>query len=245
MTKTTKSKSSSEESAVAFLKRSATGTTFLTLEHVMHKLLLVALSVTIVFGSSAALTLWANSLTVGYSLFWSTHIIYLPYGAICLAAVLFTLSPLVWFLDTRIRAEFPKRAGYPGRLGYKAPLYTAIGVLSIFKITAFALALSVLLYLLAEIGTSATAAEVWAMSLSPALIALLVFGVTSWYLIQLAKGRDDGRNFNAAIATVGLLLGLVLFVSASISLDSARAPSLDRLWMNDKGTKYYIDDFSY
>lgn len=207
-----------KQTSQSFSYRVTRGTTFLGLEHAMHLLFVVVLAVLITVGLITViypLLGWSFfKFMPGLSIFWST-------GVVWLAAALFTISPLVWLLDVRTRAEWPKRPGFTQRLAYKLPLYIALGVVSIGKLVAWVAVLALVLFGLVGAGTtSILLAAAWVAQIIPATIALIVFGVTGWYLIRRAKGIGTGRSFTNVFAGVGLLLGFVLLVTAAVTLQA-------------------------
>lgn len=202
-----------------FTSRVATGTTFFALEHSLNLLFTVVLALLIVGGSVAVIALWTGGLLQQSDILGS---FFLSGTAICMAAALLSLSPLVWLLDSRTRAEASKRAGFTTRLAYKVPLYVAMGVVALIKVGAWISLFAVVLFTLAAIGTSPLAlAGLWTTQFTPALITIIVFGVTGWFLMKQAKGTDDGRSLTQILVSVGVLLGLALFVSATITIQSS------------------------
>lgn len=205
----------------SFARRIATGTTFFALEHSLNMLFVVVLALLIVCGSVAVIALWTGGL-MQQADFLSSF--FLSGTAIMVAAALLSLSPLVWLLDSRTRAEASKRAGFTGRMAYKVPLYVALGVIALFKVWAWVTLLAVILFTLAALGTSPLAlAGMWTTQFTPALIALIVFGTTGWFLMRRAKGLDDGRGLTQVLVSIGVMLGLALFVSATMTIQSGNS----------------------
>ncbi|HEU5187656.1 MAG TPA: hypothetical protein VFT87_04075 [Candidatus Saccharimonadales bacterium] len=200
------------------LSRFTRGTTFLALEHVLYLFFTLTLAGLIVCGSVATLALWTGESLLKPGAVGS---FFVSGWAIWLAAGLLSLGPLVWLLHARTRAELSKRPGFTGRLAYKVPLYIALGVGAVVKVGAWVTLVSVLLFSLASIGIrSEMAMAMWVSQLVPAFLTIVVFGVTNWFLLKRAKGADNGRNFTQLLVSVSVLLGVALFVSAAIALQS-------------------------
>lgn len=210
--------SASNEAMATNLGTVTRGTTFLALEHVLYLFFALVLAGLIVCGAVSALAMWTGEVVYKPDAVAS----FLMSGwAIWLAAGLLSVSPLVWLLYTRTRAELPKRPGFAGRLSYKAPLYVALGVGAVVKVGAWVTLVSVLLFSLASFGvTSEAVMGLWVSQLIPAFLTIVVFGVVNWFLLKRAKGLDDGRSFTQLLASIGVLLGVVLFVSATVTLQS-------------------------
>lgn len=230
-----KAKASAERVDV-FLKRAMRGTSFLGLEHTMHVLLTL-----VVAGLAVAGGLLAASLAFGKPLAVSMGM----YGggmsdliatvatqwegacALMIAAALAVLSPFLVILDRRTRAEWAKRPGFTRRLAYKLPIYIALGVVWLVDLSAIIAIVWVLLYTLATIGStgSAMVAAVYASKFIPAAVTLVVFGLVGWYLIRLAQGQNRSQTFSLALATVGGLLALTLFITGVLTLQNPALPS--------------------
>lgn len=207
------------------LSRFTRGTTFLALEHVLYLFFTLVLAGLVVCGSVAALALWGEESLFKPS---AAGLFFMSSWSIWLAAALLSLSPLVWLLHVRTRAELPKRPGFTGRLAYKVPLYVALGVGAVIKVGAWVTLVSVFLFSLASMGLSSEAVmSLSASQLVPAFLTIVVFGVTNWFLLKRAKGTDDGRNLTQLLASIGVILGIALFISAAISLQSIGSARLD------------------
>ena len=198
-------------------KRQLHGTAFLSLEHWAYMILVVAVPLLLLGGFQAALAIWTNkgeepmmSLLMqgmGGQLAVSAAVVF--------TAALVTLAPLLFVLERRTHSEFSKRPNYRNRLAYKLPIYGALALLAILKIAAFISLVAVFLESLALIGVKgADIGNLYLTQFLPSLLALLVFGATSWYVFKLAKGIDKSRLFAFAILWLGALVAVTLFTTA-------------------------------
>lgn len=240
----------SQSSGNSFFKRELNGATFLSLEHVGHMLLVVAVAMLLSAGVVTAISLWTgnsgvmSALGTDLGIGGSAARYVEATAAIGLVAGLAVLVPLLVVLDRRTRAEWLKRPGYTNRAAYKVPIYVALGALITGKVIAVIQMLTVVLSSLAVVGLSGQ--DIGGMYLNtflPSLIAAVIFGAAAWYLFKLAKGRDGGRTFSAAAALLAGALAIALFVTAVIVM---RTPSTTRetdLTPNG-GSSRYFDDFN-
>lgn len=212
-------------SGSSFIKRELNGATFLTLEHIGHMVVIVAVAILMAVGISTAITMWGgNSSAIDIM---STYVsgpgALMPSAsmALSIAAALVVLVPILIVLDRRTRAEWLKRDGYASRLAYKVPVYTGLGVLITLKTLAFIEMLAVVFTSLAYIGVdNSGTGNMYLYQFLPATIATIIFGGSAWYFFKLAKGRDTGKMFSMMIATLGLILAIALFVTAASSAHS-------------------------
>src|SRR5688572_9422600 len=120
----------------SFVQRELNGATFLTLEHVAHMILVVAVPALLVTGILYALAMWTGSPSISHMMMGGPGLASMPGTkaidatlALGVVAALLVLAPALFVFDRRTRAEWHKRSGYAGRLAYKAPVYTALAVL--------------------------------------------------------------------------------------------------------------------
>lgn len=209
----------------SFLKREMSGATFLTLEHVGHMALVVIVTILVAVGFITALSLWTGNVGIVSMMpeLGAHGAKYVEASmAISIVAALLVLVPMLAVLDRRTRAEWLKRPGYAARVAYKAPVYTALGVLVVGKTAAVIQMVSVVLSSLALIGVSGS--DIGGMYLSQFLSALLVtiiFGASGWYVFKLAKGRDNGQTFSMAMVVVGTMLAIALFITAIVTFHNS------------------------
>lgn len=214
-----------------FMKREMNGASFLSLEHVAHMVLVVVVSALVVSGLTLGLSLWTGiPMTTGtYSLLLSESSMQTvaAMGAVGVVAGLLVLAPLLMVLDRRTRAEWMKRHGYSGRVAYKVPVYTALGVLVAAKLMADVVMVGVVLTSLIEIGVpNAGIGSMYLTQFVPAAIAALVFGLAAWYVFKLAKGRDMGRQFSMLMVFVSGVLSLALLITAVSVVHSTKTDTL-------------------
>lgn len=204
--------------------RQLNGTSFLTLEHVGYFALVVLLPSLLLVGASTALQLWqSGSASSGGS---GSTFLPLSYTvepimryvdttvAIALSAAFLVLVPLMYVLRRRIAAEYAKRPGYTGRVAYKLPVYTALALLAAQTVGAFVSMLGVFLNSLVNIGVKG--ADIGAMYTSqflPALLAFAVFGLSAWYVMWFAKGRDLSKVFVGGVSLLAAVMTIALFVT--------------------------------
>lgn len=213
-----------------FIKRMLSGATFLTLEHVGHMILVVLVPILILAGLETVFSMWTGSTGLATSVVGMASPITLAMGtrafeattAVAIVAALLVLTPLLLILDRRTRAEWHKRPGYAGRLAYKAPLYSALGVLGAMMIGAKIELLFVILASLAFIGVPGMSiGALYLGDFLPTLLALCVFAAAAWYLFKLAKGSDYGRTFSLAVSMVSVVTILALFITSLVLLHSS------------------------
>jgi hypothetical protein len=206
------------------LKRQLSGTSFLTLEHVGYFVLVVLLPVLLLAGATTAIQLWQNGSTSSavdqssmYSMMYSLQPVLRSVdttAAISITAALLVLVPLMYVLRRRIAAEYGKRPGYTGRVGYKLPVYSALGVLAAMSAGSVVTMLGVFLNSLANIGVSgANIGEMYMQQFLPALLASAVFGLSCWYVGWFAKGKDTSRTFVGTVGVLAAALVIALFVT--------------------------------
>lgn len=247
-------KATVNESAGAYLKRSLTGTTFLALEYTLHKVLLIVVAALMAAGLASGLGMWLGSTTTSMADSWlGTLAQTSSMSAIMIVAALLVFSPWLVVLDRRVRAEMVKRPGFEGRVAYKLPLYTAMGVVALVKLGIAVAAVWVLLYSLATMGQASAevVGQMYRDQFVPALKALVVFGLVGWYLLRLSQGRVM-RRFSGMFAFAGLLLAVALFITATVniqnnkSLNPQTTPSLeDYLQDYNSSDKDFLDSFKY
>lgn len=213
-----------QRSGKGFLKRELNGATFLTLEHIGHMVLVVAVPALVLAGITAAMSMWfgmpgmATMLMGGSSQLLGASTAAVE-GAMSLSVVaaLVILVPLLVLLDRRTRAEWHKRPGFAGRLAYKVPVYTALAALVTFVVACKINMLYVVIASLAFIGVQgAPIGDMYVNSFVPSLLGLLVFSAAAWYLFTLAKGRDNGRLFSVVAAVAGAAVSLALFITTLV-----------------------------
>lgn len=219
--KTSATTTSTQDTAKT-VARQLSGTSFLTLEHVAYFVLVVVLPSLLLLGASTALNLWQNGssgasgssiLPLNYSMQAITQFVDTTV-AISLVAAFLVLVPLMFVLRRRTAAEYVKRPGYTGRVGYKLPIYSALAVLGAQMTGAFVSMLGVFLNSLANIGVKgANIGDMYVEQFLPAMLAFLIFGVAAWYVISFAKGRDMSRMFVGSVALLAGVLSIALFVT--------------------------------
>lgn len=246
-------KAMANESAGAYLKRSLTGTTFLGLEHTLHKVVLVVVAGLVAAGLTNGLGMWFGETSSTLVESWLSNPLAQMNGvsALMLVAALVVFAPWLVVLDRRVNAEMVKRPGFDRRVAYKLPLYTAMGVVALIKLAVSVTAVWVVLYSLATMGQVSAEAigNLYRDQFVPAAIALVVFGSVGWYLLRLSQGREM-RRFNAMLAFVALVLAVALFVTATINIQNNRvapqtSPSLEDYLQDYKSGSDYLDSFNY
>jgi hypothetical protein len=214
-----------------FLKREMNGASFLSLEHVAHMVLVVVVAALVAGGLTLGLSLWTGAPMAGgsYSLLLSESAMQsaAAMGAVGIVAALLVLAPLLMVLDRRTRAEWMKRHGYSGRVAYKVPVYTALGVLVAAKLMAVIAMVGVVLTSLVSIGVpNAGIGSMYLTQFVPAAITAVVFGLAAWYVFKLAKGRDMGRQFSLLMVFAAGVLSLALLITAVSVMHSNKNESL-------------------
>lgn len=207
----------------SFISRELHGASFLTLEHVAHMVLVVVIPGLILCAITSALSLWFG--------FGSTPVLDMVYyggnwistmGGSSIIAALLVLTPLLPILSARTRSEWHKRPAYAGRLAYKIPLYSALAATTAivigFKIQILAILLAMVTYMGATDGFYVTFG--YASMLVPAFVGLGLFSIAWWYMFKLVKGVDYGRTFSTAMALIGIMLAIALFLTTFIGLHS-------------------------
>jgi hypothetical protein len=235
-----------------FIKRELDGATFLTLEHIAHMALIVLVPLLVLMGLSSAFSMWTGAGGVAESILGSA----ITGGAgikafeasmgLGVVAALLVLVPALVILDRRTRAEWRKRPGYTGRLAYKAPLYSALGVLGAIMVAAKIQMVYVIVASLAFLGVpNAPIGSMYLTIFVPALVVLFVAFGTFWYLFKLAKGKDNGRMFSMGLAALGGVLVVALFVTGIIVLHGNgnvfTVPSARPAPTNPYDSQYYPD----
>lgn len=220
---TAQTATTSTEDRKKVVVRQLNGTSFLTLEHVGYFMLVVLLPVLLVVGASAAMQLWqSDSSTTGMGMMQplTAYIVGPVFRAIdtstgiMVTAALLVLAPLMYALRRRIAAEYAKRPGYTNRVGYKLPVYTALGLLTAMTVGAFAVMLSVFLSSLVNIGVSgANIGTMYTQQFLPALLAFAVFGMATWYAMWFAKGKDTSKMFVSVVLLLSAVMAITLFVT--------------------------------
>jgi hypothetical protein len=232
-----------------FWKRELNGATFLSLEHVLHMVLVVVVAGLVAAGMTTAFSMWTSSSAAGSAS-------YLPglnasfisaQAAVGIVAALLVSVPMLVVLDRRTRAEWLKRSGYSGRVAYKVPVYAALGTLLAGKAVAYVTMVSVVLSSLLMVGAP-QATDIGMMYLTqfvPALLSALVFGAAAFYVFKLAKGRDAGRQFSMGAVFVSLALVVALLITAfNVLRATPPAPSPDD-YFKDFDNSQLEDLFNY
>lgn len=240
---------SSSESGGAFIKRELNGATFLTLEHTLHMALVVIVPALLAVGIVAAIKMWTDggqtasdvSVLVGGML--GSGIEYLTaLGSISIVAALLVLVPSMILVERRTRAEWLKRPGYTSRLAYKAPVYTAIGILVVLIALAKIAILAVIIKSLVFIGVeNADVGAMYRDEFMPALIGLILFTGAGWYAFRLAKGRDYGRTFSSltTLLTAVVVVALLITSATVIQDTSVNQPLLPQEGFDTPSQEFY------
>lgn len=199
------------------INRQLHGTAFLSLEHWAYMVLVVVVPILLIGGFQAALSIWSNngmeplmSLLMGGM---AGH--FFGNLAVTYAAALATTAPLLFVLQRRTEGELLKRPGYTQRVAYKLPIYGALAVLAVLKTLMFISLLAAFLQSLTMLGVKgADIGGLYLTQFLPSLLALLVFGAASVYLMKLAKGVNKSRQFAFAALWLSALMAVVLFTTA-------------------------------
>lgn len=217
-------KAAANESVGSFLKRSVAGTTFLALEHAMHVVFLIVISGLITAALLIGIQMWADPAAANLA-FGSLSGAVMAGSALMVAAALIVLGPFLVILEKRTRAERTKRPGFERRIAYKAPLYVGLAVVWVIKLAAIITLVSMGLYLLASLNhlNYDSLTLLYQRQFIPAFVTLIVFGVTGWYLIRLAQGKDYSQKFNVALCILTVLLAVGLFATATVMLQNPDA----------------------
>jgi hypothetical protein len=202
--------------------RQLSGTSFLTLEHVGYFVLVVLLPVLLLVGAEVAIQLWEN----GSSASSGGTILPLAYtlepvlqyvdtsAAITLTAAFVVLMPLMYVLRRRVAAEYSKRPGYENRVGYKLPIYTALGLLAALTVSSLTVMVGVFLNSLVNIGVSgANIGQMYTQEFLPALLAFAIFGMATWYTLWFAKGKDTSKMFVNVIGLLAAVMAVALLIT--------------------------------
>jgi hypothetical protein len=224
------------------LKKLTSGSTFLTLEHVAHMALVVVVSVLMMTGISGAWSMWlggSSSTPAGVETLVAVTGAGLSEAttAIFVVSALLVLVPALVILDLRTRAEWQKRHDYAGRLAYKAPIYTALGVLTATIVGTVISLVSTLLSSLAFIGVEGyDIGGSYVHSFLPSLFSLAVFAGAALYVFRLLKGRDIGRTYSMAVAFLSTALLIALFVTSIVITHDNGINATDNTKMNSNTT---------
>jgi len=213
--------STSTEDRRKAVARQLSGTSFLTLEHIGYFMLVVIMPSLLLAGASIALSLWQNgsvstaSDNALYGLAVQPVMHYIDTtAAVALTAAFLVLAPLMLVLRRRTAAEYAKRAGYTGRVAYKLPVYTALGILAAQALGALVGMLTVFLNSLANIGVKGIdIGAMYTAQFLPSLLAFAIFVTAAWYVMCFAKGRDTSRVFVGAVALLSAVMTIALFVT--------------------------------
>lgn len=234
--------------------RQLNGTSFLTLEHVGYFALVVLLPSLLLVGVSTALQLWQ-----GGSAGASSGSTFLPLSytvepimryvdttvAIALSAAFLVLAPLMYVLRRRTAAEYVKRPGYTNRVAYKLPVYTALALLAAQTVGAFVSMLGVFLNSLVNIGVKgADIGGMYTSQFLPALLAFAVFGLSAWYVMWFAKGRDLSKTFVAGVSLLAAVLTIALFVT-TLTLNHDSKNNIDPIKPQPYPQPYDLPSFDY
>lgn len=207
-----------------FLQRELNGASFLGAEHFVRMALVVIVPGLLLSAITLAFGMWFNLGTLpsvidlaGVAAYGAPQISGL--AAIGVVAGLVVLLPLLLLLARRTQAEWAKRPAFAGRLAYKLPLYAALvavgGILVWYKIQM----VSVLLATVAYIGVpDAPFSYLYGGAFLPAFIGTLLYGAAGYYVFKLVKGQDYGKAFNAALAALGSILVVALFITAIVKM---------------------------
>lgn len=212
----------------SFLKRELNGATFLTLEHVGHMVLVLVVTALISTAILTGLSLWtgasgpasmlmANNPMVGM-MGQSGMKVMESTIAVGIVAALVVLLPMLVVLDRRTRAEWQKRPDFAGRVAYKAPVYTTLGLLVAVKVGLVIQLLTVVLSSLALIGVeNVDFGSMYLHDFLPTLITTVVVTGAAWYVFKLVKGKDLGKMFSMVTAFLGTVLAVALFITAVVT----------------------------
>ena len=218
---TAQAATTSTENRAKTAARQLNGTSFLTLEHVGYFVLVVLLPVLLLAGASTAMQLWQNTNSVTTGVFQPQAYIVGPVFrpvdlsmGMMAAAALAVLAPLMYVLRRRIAAEYAKRPGYTSRVGYKLPVYSALGALAALTAGALIMMLSVFLNSLVSIGVSGVnIGTMYTQEFLPALLAFAVFGMAAWYTMWFAKGKDTSKMFVGVVLLLATIMAVTLLVT--------------------------------
>ncbi len=229
----------------SFISRELHGASFLTLEHIAHMMLVVIMPGLVLCASIMALSLWFGIGSVGpipdmsyyYGNTWVTNM-----GVTGITATLFVLLPLMLILEARTRAEWRKRPAYAGRLAYKAPLYSALAVLTAIIIGFKIQILATILAALASIGLTDSLYMMYASTFVPTILGFVLFSAAWWYVFTLVKGTDYGKTFSVSMALIGIVMGVALFVTMVVTMHSSgtnTSSPIPTYYQDDNGNTYY------
>lgn len=198
------------------LKKLLSGSTFMTLEHVGHMVLVFIVTALVAAGIRDAWGMWLGSTSS------SSMLTAMGLGSsmsIYIVSALLVLVPLLVILDRRTRAEWQKRSAFAGTVGYKLPLYTALGAVAAALVCVKIALISVILGSLANIGVDGVdIGKMYVNQFLPELFTLVAFAGSAWYVYNLAKGRDFGRTYSAVVAVVALVVVVALYITAIVNL---------------------------
>lgn len=238
---TTTAPVSSGDGGGSFLKRELNGATFLTLEHIGHMVLVLVVTALISTAILTGLSLWTGGNGPAAMLMASNPMVSMMGEggmkliestiAVGLVAALVVLLPILVLLDRRTRAEWQKRPDFAGRVAYKAPVYTTLGLLVATKVGLVIQLLSIVLSSLALIGVEhVDFGSMYLHDFLPTFITLLVVTASAWYVFKLAKGKDLGKMFSMVTAFLGTVLAVALFITAVVTFhqkpETTTPPSL-------------------
>lgn len=209
------------------VNRQLHGTAFLSLEHWAYMVLVVLVPMLLIGGFQAALIIWSNEGMEPLMVMVMGGLAGHFFGslAVTFTAALVTTAPLLFVLQRRTEGELAKRPGYTQRVAYKLPIYGALAILAVLKTMMFISLLAAFLQSLTMIGVKgADIGGLYLTQFLPSLLALLVLGGASWYVLKLAKGVNKSRQFAFAILWLGALMAVTLFTTAIMA---SHKPTID------------------
>jgi hypothetical protein len=217
--------------------RQLRGTTFLGLEHALKAALLVVVTMLLVSAVGLAFQMWTGQADDS-----TLSLLGLPGAgviagtAMTIAAGLLVFVPALIILELRTSAEYRVRSQFGTRLAYKLPLYAAFAVLLGLLAVAAIQLLASFLTSLTLLGVDG--ANIGAMYLSqfvPALLAMGLYAVAAWYVLQVLKGKNGGAGFVLSAAVLASMMVLALFITSIVFVHSSTASQ-----HQDSGT---VEDF--
>lgn len=208
--------------------RQLTGTSFLTLEHVGYFVLVVLMPMIILASILVAIDMWSGGSQASIMPLMYPSYANLPSldvtTAMALVASLVTLAPFMYVLRRRTSAEYAKRPGYTRRVAYKLPVYSAVAVLAALTVGSLIGMVAVLLQSLVQIGSGTDIGQLYRTSFVSALLGFVVFGLSGWYALWFAKGKDLTKLFMNAVILLAVVMAVALFVTAMSNTHSGNVP---------------------
>lgn len=238
----------------SFLKRELNGATFLTLEHVGHMVLVLVVTALISTAILTGISLWMGGAGPAVMLMANSNPMLSMMGesgmkilestvAVGIVAALVVLLPMLVLLDRRTRAEWQKRPDFAGRVAYKAPVYTTLGLLVATKVGLVIQLLSIVLSSLALIGVeNVDFGSMYLHDFLPTFITLLVVAAAAWYAFKLAKGKDLGKMFSMITAFLGTVLAVALFITAVVTFHQKPETTVPKAPSGNSGSGSMMED---